>query len=182
MGKESKRQQIWAEIRKQREFTLNSLSSGCKIHRDTIETYVTGLRKAGFVELVEKMAINKPYVVTTFTENRYKLAKDVGIDAPRLTRDGKILSADINQDLWRSMKILKEFSATDLIASTTQKTTRNNVDTYCQMLCRAKYLKRNGTRFVFVKNTGAKAPQILRIKAVFDPNLSKVVYQSGGEE
>lgn len=80
------------------------------------------------------------------------------------------------------MKILKEFSATDLIASTTQKTTRNNVDTYCQMLCRAKYLKRNGSRFVFVKSTGAKAPQILRIKAVFDPNLKQIVYQSGGEE
>lgn len=121
MGKESKRQLIWQEIRKQRDFTLNRLSSACKIHRDTIETYVTGLRKAGFVELIEKTAINKPYVVTTFTENRYRLAKDVGIDAPRVTRDGKILSADINQDLWRAMKILKEFSITDLIASTTQK-------------------------------------------------------------
>ena len=181
MRKESKRQLIWQEIRKQRDFTLNSLSS-CKIHRDTIETYVTGLRKAGFVELIEKTAINKPYVVTTFTENRYRLAKDVGIDAPRVTRDGKILSADINQDLWRAMKILKEFSITDLIASTTQKTTVENVKTYCLFLAKAKYLKRNGLRYVFVKNTGAKAPQIQRIKAVFDPNLKKVVYQSGGEE
>lgn len=182
MGKESKRQLIWQEIRKQRDFTLNSLSSNCKIHRDTIETYVTGLRKAGFVELIEKTAINKPYVVTTFTENRYRLAKDVGIDAPRVTRDGKILSADINQDLWRAMKILKEFSITDLIAATTQKTTVENVKTYCLFLTRAKYLKRNGLRYVFIKNTGAKAPQIQRIKAVFDPNLKKVVYQSGGEE
>ncbi len=182
MGKESRRRQIWEEIRKQREFTLNSLSLGCQIHRDTIETYVIGLRKAGFVELVEKKAISKPFVTTTFTENHYRLAKDVGIDAPRVTRDGKILSAGINQDLWRAMKILKEFSVTDLIASTTQKTTVDNVKTYCLFLTRAKYLKRNGSRFVFVKSTGAKAPRILRIKAVFDPNLNKVVYQSGGEE
>lgn len=181
MGKESKRQLIWQEIRKQLEFTLNSLSS-CKIHRDTIETYVTGLRKAGFVDLVEKTAINKPYVVTTFTENRYRLAKDIGIDAPRVTRDGKILPSDINQDLWRAMKILKEFSVTDLIASTTQKTTVENVKTYCLFLARAKYLKRNGSRYAFIKNTGAKAPQIQRIKAVFDPNLKQIVYQSGGEE
>lgn len=181
MGKESKRQLIWQEIRKQQEFTLNSLSSGCKIHRDTIETYVIGLRKAGFVELIEKTAINKSYVITTFTENHYRLAKDIGIDAPRVTRSGKILSADINQDLWRAMKILKEFSITDLIASTTQKTTVENVKTYCLFLTRAKYLKHNGQRYVFIKNTGAKAPQIQRIKAVFDPNLKQIVYQSGGE-
>lgn len=182
MGKESRRQKIWEEIRKQREFTLDSLTTGSRTDRGTIRTYVVGLEKAGFIRVFDRKETDKPFVTTQFKTNCYVLEKDVGIDAPRVTRDGKILSADINQDLWRAMKILKEFSVTDLIASTTQKTTVDNVKTYCLFLTRAKYLKRNGSRFVFVKSTGAKAPRILRIKAVFDPNLNKVVYQSGGEE
>ncbi len=182
MRKESKRQLIWQEIRKQKDFTLDSLASGTRIERETIRTYVVGLEKAGFVRIFDQKETDKPYVTTQFKTNCYVLEKDVGIDAPRVTRDGKILPSDINQDLWRAMKILKEFSITDLIASTTQKTTVENVKTYCLFLTRAKYLKRNGSRFVFVKSTGVKAPQILRIKAVFDPNLKQIVYQSGGEE
>ncbi len=182
MGKESKRQYIWEEIRKQKEFTLDSLASSTRVERETIRTYVVGLKKAGFVEVFATAEKKAPYVKTQFRTNCYVLKKDVGFIAPRVTRDGKILPDDINQDLWRSMKILKEFSVADLMTTTPRDTTQYNVETYCKMLCRAKYLKRNGSRFVFVKSTGAKAPQILRIKAVFDPNLKQIVYQSGGEE
>ena len=178
MGKESKRQQIWAEIRKQREFTLDSLANGSRIDRGTVRTYVVGLEKAGFVAVFTTTANEK----TQFRTNCYVLKKDVGIDAPRVTCEGKILPPDIKQDLWRTMKILKEFSISDLLATSQRPTTFGNVQQYCIFLNHAKYLRRKGTRFVFVKNTGAKAPQILRIKAVFDPNLNKVVYQSGGEE
>lgn len=182
MGKESKRQQIWEEIRKQKEFTLDSLTTGSRIDRGTIRTYVVGLEKAGFVKVFEKKETDKPFVKTQFKTNCYVLKKDVGIDAPRVTRDGKILPPDINQDLWRTMRILKEFSVSDLIASTPRETTFGNVEQYCHFLTRAKYLKRTGDRFLFVRNTGAKAPQIQRIKSVYDPNLKKVVYQTGGEE
>lgn len=183
MGKESKRQQIWEEIRKQKEFfTLNSLASSLNIEKETIETFVVGLRNAGFVKVIDHQDVRKSYVKTTFKTNCYALTKDTGFNAPRVTRDGKLLPDDINQDLWRSMKILKEFSVADLMASTPRKTTANNVESYCKLLCRAKYLKRKETRFLFVRNTGAKAPQIQRIKSVYDPNLKKVVYQTGGEE
>lgn len=183
MGKESKRQQIWEKIRKQKTaFTIESLTGEIPVEKETIKTFVSSLCKAGFIKVIEQQNINVPHVKTTFKTNCYALSKDVGFIAPRVTRDGKILPDEINQDLWRSMKILKEFSVADLMASTPRKTTANNVESYCKLLCRAKYLKRKETRFLFVRNTGAKAPQILRIKAVFDPNLNKVVYQSGGEE
>lgn len=183
MGKENKRQQIWSEIRKQKTaFTIESLTGEIPVEKETIKTFVSGLCKAGFIKVIEQQNINVPHVKTSFKRNCYALSKDVGFIAPRVTRDGKILPDEINQDLWRSMKILKEFSVADLMTTTPRPTTLYNVETYCRMLCRAKYLKRNGSRFVFIKSTGAKAPQILRIKAVFDPNLKQIVYQSGGEE
>lgn len=178
MGKESKRQLIWQEIRKQKEFTLDSLASGTCIERGTIRTYVVGLERAGFVEVFTTTANAK----TQFRTNCYVLKKDVGIDAPRVTCEGKILPPDIKQDLWRTMKILKEFSISDLLAMSQRPTTFGNVQQYCIFLNHAKYLRRKGNRFVFVKSTGPKAPQILRIKAVFDPNLKQIVYQSGGDE
>lgn len=84
MRKESKRQLIWQEIRKQKDFTLDSLASGTRIERETIRTYVVGLEKAGFVRIFDQKETDKPYVTTQFKTNCYVLEKMSELTLPAL--------------------------------------------------------------------------------------------------
>ena len=63
-------------------------------------------------------------------------------------------------------------------AATRTAVSRAEALDYCRWLARAGYLRDLGEekfRFVPARNTGIKAPQIVRVTQVYDPNIDQLV-------
>ena len=181
------RETIWQAMRKMSEFTLQGLvkSSGQKL--GAVQDYATGLRRAGFVEACGKLE-NKDNP-GAYGRTLYRLIKDVGVDAPRVRKDGTLLPPMGRDRMWRAMRILKEFSALDLAvaASLSESPVRESeAQAYCLFLARAGYLfeteKGKRYRFLSAQYHGPKAPMIRRIKDVVDGNTGEVRWQSEPRE
>lgn len=183
------RQAVWAAIRRLRDgFTLPALAKGTDIHRDTIRTYLRGLEAAGYI------------VRDPVEPGRFVLVNDIGVEAPRVTRDGKPVTQGIRREnMWRTMRMMRgDFSWRDLtIAASTEEFPVDEEDAkdYCAALAKAGYLvvtvkgKGGGksvtpTRWRFnpARFTGPAAPMVQRLQSVFDPNLGKVVWQEDARD
>jgi hypothetical protein len=175
-----KREQIWQQIRRQKQFSVNDLYfTLAHISRDSIRAYVNGLVAADVLS-----------PITNEAPLRFALVKDCGVDAPRVRPDGTAVTLGQGHDnMWRTMHILKTFSWRDvaLASSTTAVTVQDKTArAYVELLCKAGYLvcvSQGGAgvkamyRIVPSKCFGAKAPQVQRGGSLYDPNLGKVVYQ-----
>lgn len=188
------RQAIWEAVRRLKRFTLIELWHETKEERATVRTYLTSLERGGYVEVVEKklppataIGIRSP---SRFKEQVYKLVRDVGIEAPRLKRDGTTSTQGAaREQMWRTMKLLGDFTFRDLTAAAaTEAIPIHEVDAkdYIKHLYRAGYLtlvtastprSPAAYRFVKARNTGPRAPMVQRLKSVFDPNTREVVWQ-----
>jgi hypothetical protein len=101
--------------------------------------------------------------------------------------------AETAQDrLWRTMKMLKTFSAEDLAIHASVPGRPVSLQTardYCNRLARTgRYLRfvERGVQggaaslYRFVGSTGPRAPRIGRDRSVFDPNINEVVWRPDG--
>lgn len=175
------RQAIWDWIRKHKKpFTIFDIN--VHLESKSIRDYVIGLLRAGY--LAEQPG-------PKFTATTYHLIKDTGHDAPRVRRDGTpVTQGQGRLQMWNTMRIIKEFSVTDLTfnASTDGHTVAvSEAKDYCHALCTAGYLAgRPGQRYSLIPSmwTGPQPPQIQRTKQVYDPNLKRVVWSKvkGGAE
>ena len=189
------RDAIWAEIRKQREFTYRSLTEATDIPKKTIGDYLKGLEAAGIVKseqeagTAESRTGNKKQVSGTL---QFSLVKDCDVHAPRVRKDGSaVLQGRATESMWSAMRFLKQFTSRELAihASTDEHPVSEvHANDYCKTLAKAKYLRvvkagRPGRLAVyqFVRFTGPKAPMIQRIKQVFDPNTGEVVWSRNQE-
>ncbi len=82
--------------------------------------------------------------------------------------------------IWRSMRMLRVFTYGDLEAVT--GTSQRNLRNYVGALHRAEYLRRQVGKdrrvaWTLLRETGPKAPKVLRDWTVWDPNLRKVLGQ-----
>lgn len=171
-------QAIWNEIRKLNIFTITDIWYVTDMHRKSIINYVKRLEAGGYVEKRGDFE----------ESNRYQLVKNVGHHAPRLTKDGEpVTQGGGNANMWRSMRMMKEFTPTDLALHSTTDTVTVELTTakaYCTMLMKAGYLRvvqkakppKSQAIYKLVRNTGPQSPQIQRVKQVFDPNLQEVTY------
>lgn len=183
------RQIIWDALRK--EFTkgnaslsLSVLADRTKVNRKTASDYLACLVAGGYVERQEPEVLNCPV---------FRLIRDGGHHAPRLRKDGSVVTqgAGVN-NLWRSMRMLKKFSVVDLAlhSSTPAVTvTEATAQSYCSMLLATGFLRViqkadpvKGRRAIYrlVREDGAKAPMIQRVKQVYDPNTG-LVYRKDGD-
>jgi hypothetical protein len=184
-GALSPRERVWAAIRVLKSFTLSELSRRSKVEHEALRTYAKALERAGYIQLDDAEKKGKQ------SEARYVLARDTGVEAPRLLNDGTPSTKGIGREqLWRTMKILRQFTTTELAlhASTDEHPVKENeARGYAQFLAKAGYLHpikkgepRAGSKtiytFVRSKNTGPKPPMIQGIKQVYDQNIGKVVY------
>lgn len=188
------RQVIWEAIRRLKTFTTLQLEGETRIKEPTIRTYVLGLERAGHLRMIG-IKENHP------SHGRYKpaewtLIKDVGVEAPRVTKQGTRVTQGAGRDnMWRGMKILGDFDAAELagVASVNGvSVSLADAKHYCKYLEKAGYIKKlkNGrpggplSRFQFVRsrNTGAQPPMIQRTHQLFDPNLGEVVWPKGGDQ
>ena len=173
------RQEIWTAIRAfgpGRAFTLVELVDASHANRKTAQDYLRCLGPGGIVETREG--------------GSYALITDAGYHAPRLNRSGQPVTQGAGtENMWRSMRMLTQFSWQDIAAhSTTPSVTvsSDSAKTYCGMLLKCGYLRvipKADTRgrlaiYRLVRNSGPLPPMIQRVKRVYDPN-TRAVY---GEE
>lgn len=171
------RQAMWEAMRARKDgFTYREVAdSFCDLQGKTFRTYLQGLVKAGFVEMSDKAR----YEAATF-----KLIKDVGVNAPKINRNGEFVEQGSGtEQMWRAMRMLKNFSYIDLVAAASTEecpVSFNTAKTYAIALCKAGYLRRKSKgqyQFLMACFSGPKAPMIQRLKTVFDPNTQKIVWQ-----
>lgn len=114
-------------------------------------------------------------------------------DACRRIRDDLSAISDETQhgNMWRSMRMLQEFSPLDISAhSTTEEVevTEEIAASYCRMLVTAGYLRvvrkavpgRRTAVYRLIRNTGPKPPRERRVRAVYDDNLDEFVHVARG--
>lgn len=138
--------------------------------RDAFDGYMDALVRAGFV--------------ASSGGNFYRVARKQ-VEAPRLTQAGRQkVHATRQSYLWRAMKMLGFFSVDDLVAASSSPELEISAafaNTYADELAAAGYLLSRSERGRTVfrlrpgMNTGPAAPQVLRARFVWDPNLCRVV-------
>lgn len=184
LGGKEPRQRIWEEVRKLRKFGFGDLRgelSGA-IQPDTIRVYLRSLVAAG-------------YVTASLSGQRtvYELTKDCGVEAPRLRKDGTAVTMGLAQEqLWRTLQILRTpMTPLQLAAQASTPEVRVHevaARDYLENLCRAGYLQRQGegARAKYQlepgHNSGPRAPQVQRIRQVYDPNWDRVVWRQPDAE
>lgn len=186
------RDAVWYVIRCLKQFSLVDIELFASdndhvmdINRENARAYIQGLEAAGFVHrVIDGKA------VSARSRNQWQLIKDVGVDAPRVRKNGELVTQGrSNEQMWRTMRILSDFNAVDLeITASTDEViiSESAAKDYIYNLHKAGYLilttpANNGgglSRYRLLPRmyTGPKPPMIQRIKHVFDANLNKVVW------
>src|SRR5258708_32528624 len=78
-----------------------------RLEEKTIETYVQGLGNAGHLEILQ------PY--ERYRATTSKLARDVGVEAPRVNKDGRPLTGGNKREaMWRAAETLNALQRTGL--------------------------------------------------------------------
>ena len=170
------RERLWQAMRQLRTFDTRELALAAKVdrRRTVIKEYLVSLVRGGILRRVPQSGPGN------FA--RYELIRDSGVEAPRLRKDGSPLPDAGQSRMWAAMKILRLFTARELAmtASLPEAPVRENTaHAYCRWLVRGHYLfvisdGSTGVRYRFMRDTGARAPQILSIKQLFDPNTGEV--------
>lgn len=188
------RQVIWNAIRATRPIadgtTIRAISRATSIDPRTVRSYVQGLVAAGFLDELPSAVRGKPA--------HFKLsASGVNSEAPSVRVDGVPTKAQGGgrDRLWRTMKMLKVFTAHDLIAGASLETAPvklTEAKYYVKWLAAAGYLvvaqphsttgKGRKATWRLVKNTGPQPPMIMRMRALWDPNLQAVAYAPAPRE
>lgn len=197
-GKLTPRERVWAAIRELREgWTQYQVARRAKADDGTVATYLRALVRAGYVERTGSLArtvTGATISPAAFQESVYRLVRDVGVEAPRLKRDGTpVTQGACREQMWRAMKILHAFTPTDLAyaASTEdQAVSPEDARSYVKFLARAGYLTLlapakpgcSQARYSLARYTGPRAPMVQRVKQVYDPNLGRVVWAPRPEE
>lgn len=187
-SKFDKRDTLWAEIRQRKTFSVPDLVGATQLARQSVREYVVGLCHAKYIKQEGETASSSNCKTPI---KLYHLIKDVGLEAPRVRRDGTLVTQGRSRrQIWATMRILGTFDHRSLaITASTEEcpVAASEVTTYCQMLAKAGYLRliaggKGSTpatyRMLPGQYTGPKPPQIQRIKSVYDPNLKRVVWDS----
>lgn len=187
-GGKSPRQRLWELIRatagrdfEQMEVTPGGITNGSACD------YLQGLTAAGFLKITRPAKSDR-------TRQRWKLIKDPGVEAPRVRKNGEIVTQGAgNEAIWGAMQALGSFTPRVLAKMSGVKET--TVKSYCQALAKAGYLtveresKTGGGggmqaqyRLLKSKVNGPRPPMITRLKAIYDPNINQIVWQQGPDE
>lgn len=187
-GGKSQRQRIWEKIRIKgvKQFDIADVTPG-GVPIATARDYLCGLAAAGFLTVVQQG--KKPR-----TPSIYKLAVDAGAEAPRVTKQGEIVTQGHgNEAIWVAMQALGSFGS--LVLAEMSGAKESTVKTYCAALVHAGYLTvvregkgrgRGGVaaqyRLLMSRVNGPRPPMITRLKAVYDPNIHKIVWQQNADD
>lgn len=192
-GGKGPRQRIWEAIRAEQgvAWTRYHIARATGVEDATLTTYVQALHKAGIVEKVGEAPIGN-----LAAEGQWRLARDEGLEAPRLRRDGSRVTQGLAQEaMWRTLRLIKDdTNARELAAHAGTgaiPVADGSAKDYLLALFHAGYLIRTRAgkglgkpgkglparyRLNPARNTGPRPPMICRTKVVYDPNEDKVVW------
>jgi hypothetical protein len=188
-GGKGLRQRVWDRIRAfdGTSFELTEIIKGAEC-KATARDYVVGLAAAGYLRITQKAGRSGSH----FTAMRWALARDNGIEAPRVRKDGTAVTMGLAQEqMWRTLRALKsDTNARELAAyASTPQIAVSEVAAkdYLKCLHQASYLRcvaegkglgKGGiqARYQLVSNTGPRPPMVQRTDALYDPNLDAVVW------
>lgn len=187
IGGKNARQRIWEELCKQGDtFEIYPIARASNVDDETVKTYLQCLVAGKYVEIVSRKRYSK---------STYRLVKNTGIEAPRLTRKGEpVKQGLISESIWRTLHILGVLDAAQIVAHVAaagHDVALSYVKRYLAALKKAGYLQvvvaGNPHRLEKIQlapgmYTGPRAPQIQRVKTVYDPNLNKVMHAEDPEE
>lgn len=190
VGGKTPRQYIWEAIRainaSPKELTTYNVAHKSGQDDQAVRAYFRDMEKAEIVSKVRS--------VSRF-DAEWALLKDEGVEAPRISRSGKISKyAGGAENIWRALRILGEFSAAEAAAAASVNgvsISEFGAQVYLSGLAKAGYLTRSGgtpgvkTRFRLIPSryTGPKHPIYQRdFNQVYDPNLDQVVWRKAGRE
>lgn len=190
VGGKPPRQHIWEAIRainaSPKELTTYAVARKSNQDDQTVRGYFRDMEKAGIVSKIRN--------VGRF-DAEWELLKDEGVEAPRITRSGKVSKyAAGAENVWRALRILGEFSAAEAAVAASVNgvsISEFGAHVYLSGLAKAGYVTRRGgtpgvkTRFCLVPSryTGPKHPIYQRdFHQVYDPNLDKVVWRKADQE
>ncbi len=169
--------QIMRELDECGAWSINDVADRTNDRRDNIADFVKRLIAGGYAS---QSGMNSK------GHKQYVLLKKPR-DTPRLRRDGSECEELINATLWRSIRMAKVFTASEIAEYSAIK--RSTAKRYFQELARVSILAidKKGepaeeTRYRLIKDIGAQAPQILRADAVFDPNSATVLGEAEAKE
>jgi hypothetical protein len=175
---------LWEAIRMLGSFTATQLRKETRCESSQVREYLLGLTAAGILtrELV-------PMHHGSTTGYLFTLVKDIGIEPPRVRRDGTPVTQGLGREqMWRTMKSFGVFNALDLSVQASTEEAQIKLTTakeYCHYLALAGYLavvhQGKGTgkggklsAYRLIRNTGPLPPMIQRVKSVYDPNTGTV--------
>lgn len=177
------RQEIWEALQQWHErgtFTISDIAEKSRANRKSIHDYLACLTAGGYVR-------HNPALPGQAAS--YELLRNTGIHAPRLRRDGQpVLQGQATEQMWRAMVMLKCFSFRDLIQHASVEISEETARSYCKTLLATGYLRviakadpARGiiARYELLRDSGIAAPQIQRVKCVYDPNTGLVHHPEG---
>lgn len=182
--------------RDNRWWTLSELAHSAKVSLSAAQSYVHALQVGGIViehsdwSAERDRLSNRISIRVAFAECEYRLVRDFGVEAPRVTKGGQLREGLSTQDaMWKAIRVLRMFDWTDIAAAVGNDAAQvpaQTVKAYIKHLHGAGYLRkviadRPGTpatwRLLNNRDTGPRAPMIQRTKVVFDPNEGRVVHR-----
>lgn len=159
-----------------------------EIRVDTVMSYVDALTLAGNITVASRSRVPSKRPRREFF--LLALARDEGVEAPRVNKQGKPVTTGLNNEqMWLTLRVLKEFNADELaLAASTEARaiSARTAESYVTALHRGGYLAlttpangRSKARYRFLKsrNTGPRAPLIQSDKSVMDANTGEVVWR-----
>lgn len=176
------RQDIWLALKRTPDrITVTDIVGQVRLARSTVARYLKALTEAGHLEALDTPAGQA---------GAWKLIHDVGHHAPRVRADGsKVNHGEITAQLWLAMCGLKDFDFRDLVQSASIEIPEATAKDYCKRLLSTGYLRvlvkadpHQGriARYRLIRPSGPRAPQVQRVRQVYDPNTGAVYPVEGG--
>lgn len=194
------RQRVYAAMRERGEqwWTLTEIASLAKAHPAAVQSYVHALRLGGLVQSgtdAQRQGATErrePYIALALgDEEEYRLAVDLGAEAPQVTKGGAIVEGlTVQESIWKAARVFRRgFTWEDIagaVSSDERPVSPGTVKAYLADLHAAGYLKkaipsRPGVAALWSlrpeRDSGPRAPMVQRTKTVFDPNTGQTVFR-----
>jgi len=178
------RQELWLAIKSiPSEITVTAIVEQTGVNRTTVLRYLRALTAGEYLTATP----GKPG-----RPNTWVLVNDVGHHAPRVRADGSpVTQGSITTQLWRAMTMLKEFDWVDLVHHASIEIPESTAKDYCKRLFAAGFLRlvvkadpssARPARYRLIRATGPRAPQVQRVRQVYDPNTRTAHAVAGGTQ
>lgn len=166
------RSRIWRLLSDGDWWTRKQLADALKLSVKQLDNdYLTALTKAGYLDIK-----NTP----PRQAHRWRVIKRSD-DAPRFDAKYKeITDSSKAEAVWRAVRILRNFTLKQLTIHVSDYASPTYVKQYLDGLTAAEYLIKSceapgNPSYRLVLVTGSKAPEVLLVREVFDPNCDAIV-------